>query len=91
MKRSLKQGSLVVISSAILKNQKHTDFFCHNHNTIIAESDNARFIENGQTSGSGEPCKVDVQETRVETLTPNVSPLVIVPLIVPGFCNMLEQ
>ena len=27
----------------------------------------------------------------METLTPNVSPLVIVPLIVPRFCNMLEQ
>ena len=34
---------------------------------------------------------MDVQDTRVEILTPNVSPPVSVPLIVPGFCNMLEQ
>ena len=37
-------------------------FYCPNHSTRIVESGNARFIENGQSSGSGEPRKVDVQE-----------------------------
>ena len=37
-------------------------FYCPNHSTRIVESGNARFIENGQISGSSEPRKVNVQE-----------------------------
>ena len=61
------------------------------YSTRIVEYGNARFIENGQSSGSSEPRKVDVQETKVETFTPSVSPPVVVPLIVPQFRNVLEQ
>ena len=61
------------------------------YSTRIVEYGNAQFIENGQSSGSSEPRKVDVQETRVETFTPSVSPPVVVPLIVPQFRNVLEQ
>ena len=38
-------------------------FYCPNHSTRIVESGNARFIENGHSSGSGEPRKVDIEET----------------------------
>ena len=58
-------------------------FYCPNHNTRIVESTNAWFIVNGQTSGSGELFMVDVQETRVETFKPSVSPLVVIPLVLP--------
>ena len=51
------------------KKSKGYLFYCPNHSTRIVESGNRRFIENGQTSGSGEPRKVDVQETWVETFT----------------------
>ena len=35
-------------------------FYCPNHSTRIVETDNARFIENGHSSGSGESRKVDI-------------------------------
>ena len=74
-----------------LEKSKGYIFYCPNHSTRIVEFGKARFIENGQISGSGEPHKVDVQETRVETFTRSVSSTVVVPLVVPWFCNMLEQ
>ena len=74
-----------------LEKSKGYIFYCPNHNIGIVESGNARFIENGQTSGTGEPRKVDVQETWVETFTPSVSPPVVAPLVVPRFYNMLKQ
>ena len=45
------------------KKSKGYRFYYPNHNIRIVEYGNAQFIENGQTSGSGEPRKVDVQET----------------------------
>ena len=62
-------------------------FYCHNHSTRIVESSNSWFIENGQTSGSGEPCKVDLQETWVETFTPSISPSVVVVLLYHGYAT----
>ena len=70
-------------------------FYCPNHSTRIVESGNARFIENGQISGSSEPRKVNVQEIQIENPTqmdfPNVSSSVVGPLVVSRFNNMVEQ
>ena len=41
-------------------------FYCPNHNVRIVETGNARFLENGEISGSNEPRKVDVEEIRVD-------------------------
>ena len=40
-------------------------FYCPNHSTRIVESGNARFIENGHISGSGNPRIVDFEENQV--------------------------
>jgi len=48
-------------------------FYCPNHSTRIVESGNARFIENGQFSGSNEPRIVDIKEIQVEILSTSVS------------------
>ena len=57
-------------------------FYCPNHTTRIVESGNARFIESGQSSGSVESRKVNVQEIQVETSTPSISSKVVVPIVV---------
>ena len=41
-------------------------FYCPNHSLRIVETGNARFLENGEISGSNEPRKVDVEEIRVD-------------------------
>ena len=41
-------------------------FYCSNHSVRIVETGNARFLENGEISGSNEPRKVDVEEIRVD-------------------------
>ena len=41
-------------------------FCCPNHSVRIVETSNARFLENGEISGSNEPRKVDVEEIRVD-------------------------
>ena len=41
-------------------------FYCPNHSVRIVETGNARFLENGEISGSNEPRKVDVEEIRVD-------------------------
>ena len=61
-------------------------FYCPNHNPRIIETGNAKFIENGEVSGSGERQNVEIKETRIDislpiniplsTLTPNVVPIV---------------
>ena len=56
-------------------------FYCPNHSTRIVDSGNARFIENGETSGSGEPRKVDINEIQVEVPSPVVPPEVVVPIV----------
>ena len=61
----------------------------------IIEFANARFVENGQFSGSGEPRKVDIREIHMETPTHSVSPSVshqvVVPLVVSQSHNMQRQ
>ena len=45
-------------------------FYCPNHSTRIVETGNAKFIENGETSGSKEQRDVCIKEIRVEVLLP---------------------
>ncbi|KAJ1434123.1 gag-polypeptide of LTR copia-type [Sesbania bispinosa] len=59
--------------------------------TRIVESGNARFIENGQFSGSEESRKVDIQETTTNVSTPSVSSQVVIPLVVSQSHNMQRQ
>ena len=47
-------------------------FYCPNHSMRILESGNARFIENGNISGSSESRNIEIKETLVETSTSNV-------------------
>ncbi|WVZ07203.1 hypothetical protein V8G54_020549 [Vigna mungo] len=56
-------------------------FYCPNHSTRIVESGNARFIENGQFSGSEESRIVDIQEHTDSVSTSNVSSEVVIPLV----------
>ena len=49
-----------------LDKSKGYRFYCPNHSVRIVETDNARFLENGEISGSNEPRKVDVEEIRVD-------------------------
>ena len=57
-------------------------FYCPNHSMRILESGNARFIENGNISGSSESRNIEIKETLVETSTSNVPSQVIVPVTV---------
>ena len=56
-------------------------FYCPNHSTRILESGNARFIENGNISGSNESHNVEIKETLVETFVSNVLSQVVVPIL----------
>ena len=42
------------------KKSKGYIFYCLGHSTRIVETGNAKFIENGDISGSVEPCKVNI-------------------------------
>ncbi|WVZ04530.1 hypothetical protein V8G54_025336 [Vigna mungo] len=66
-------------------------FYCPNHSTRIVESGNARFIENGQFSGSEESRIVDIQEHIDSVSTSNVSSEVIIPLVVSQSHNKQRQ
>ena len=57
-------------------------FYCPSHSTRIVETGNARFIENGEISGSLEPRKVEIREIRVHVPLPNISSQVVVPTVV---------
>ena len=48
----------------------------------ILESGNARFIENGNISGSSESRNIEIKETLMETSTSNVPSQVVVPVTV---------
>ena len=43
-------------------------FYCPNHSMRIVETGNARFIENGEISGSTVPREVEIKEVRVQVL-----------------------
>lgn len=57
-------------------------FYCPNHITKIVETENARFIENGETHGSVKPCDVEIQEVRVEVPLSITSSQVVVHTVV---------
>ncbi|CAA7022588.1 unnamed protein product [Microthlaspi erraticum] len=50
-----------------------------------------RFIENGETSGSGESRKVDIQEIQDEVSSPVVSPPIVVPIVASQTNSTIEQ
>ena len=64
-------------------------FYCPNHSSRIIETGNARFIENGEVSGSADKQIMDINEIRVNAPLPiNVPTSTIVPNIFP---NLQEQ
>lgn len=54
-------------------------FYCPNHSTRIVETGNARFLENGEISGSGESRKVNLEEIRVDIPPPFPTREIVVP------------
>ena len=62
-------------------------FYYPNHSVRIVETGNARFLENGEISGSNEPRKVDVEEIRVD-----IPPLFLPQeIIVPQLVQQVEE
>jgi len=43
-------------------------FYCSNHSMRIVKTGNARFIENGEISGSTVPREVEIKEVRMQVL-----------------------
>ncbi|KAL8151085.1 hypothetical protein V2J09_020893 [Rumex salicifolius] len=72
-------------------NLKWYVFHCPNHSTRIVETCNARFIENGQTSGSNVPRKVDIQEIQVEVPLPFIAHEVVVLIVSSQTNDTMEQ
>nr|KYP66638.1 Retrovirus-related Pol polyprotein from transposon TNT 1-94 [Cajanus cajan] len=66
-------------------------FYCPNHTTRIIETGNARFIENGEVSGSETPRKVEIQEMRVQVPLTCISNKVVVPQVIEPINNHEEQ
>ena len=66
-------------------------FFCPNHSTRIVETGNARFIENGEISGSDNLRNVDIQEGRVQVPMPVTSNKIVVPIVVEQPNNIEQQ
>ena len=67
-------------------------FYCPTHSTRIVESRNARFIENGETSGSNISQNVEIKEVRVQVpLTSTFSSSIVVPNVVEPLNNEEEQ
>ena len=48
-------------------------FYCPTHSTRIVEIGNARFIENGETSGSEASRNVEIKEVGVQVPIPSTS------------------
>ena len=66
---------------------KEYRFYCPNHSVRIVETGNARFLENGEISGSNEPRKVDVEEIRVD-----IPPLFLPQeIIIPQLVQQVEE
>ena len=65
-----------------LEKSKGFRFYCPGQSARIVETENERFIENGEISRSVEPRKVKIQEVRVEIPLPKTSSQVVVPIVV---------
>jgi transposase InsO family protein len=63
-------------------------FYCPTHSTKIVETGNARFLENGEISGSDKPQNVVIQEVRVQVPLPITSKENVVPTVVQSFDNV---
>ena len=57
----------------------------------IVETGNARFIENGEISGSDNLRNVDTQEVRVQVQMPITSNKIVVPIVVEQPNNIEQQ
>jgi len=66
-------------------------FYCPTHNTRIVESGNARFIENGETSGSDASQNVEIKEVRVQVPLTSTSTSIVVPNVVEPLNDDEEQ
>ena len=67
-------------------------FYCPTHSTRIVESGNARFIENGETSGSDTSQNVEIKEVRVQVpLTSTFTSSIVVPNVVESLNDEEEQ
>ena len=67
-------------------------FYCPTHSTRIVETGNARFIENGETSGSEASQNVEIKEVRVQVpITSTSLSRVVVPHVVETHNNQEEQ
>jgi len=66
-------------------------FCCLTHSTRIVETENARFIENGETSGSEASESVEIKEVTVQVPVASISPSrLIVPYVVETYNNKIE-
>jgi len=75
-----------------LEKSKGYMFYCPTHSTRIVETGNARFIENGETSGSEASRNVEIKEVRVQVLIASTSlSRVVVPPSVEIHNNQEEQ
>ena len=90
-KKNKIQEQSVFSSFVIQKNQKGNRYYYPNHSTRIVETGNARFIENGELSGSEEPRKVEIKEVRVRVSLPFTSFKDVVPNVVVQPKNQQEQ
>jgi len=67
-------------------------FYCPTHSTRIVETGNARFIKNGETSGSETSRNVEIKEVRVQVpITSTYLSRVVVPHVVETHNNQEEQ
>jgi hypothetical protein len=66
-------------------------FYCPNHSTRIVETGHARFIENGEVSGSDKLQNVVIQEVRVQVPVPMASKEIVVPIIDEQLDNIEQQ
>jgi hypothetical protein len=63
-------------------------FYYPTHSTKIVETGNARFLENGEISGSDKPQNAVIQEVRVQVPLPITSKENVVPTVVQSFDNV---
>ncbi|KAF3680344.1 hypothetical protein FXO38_02351 [Capsicum annuum] len=73
------------------KKSKGYRFYCPNYSMRIVETENARFIENGEVSGSEEPRNVEIKEVRVRIPLSCTSFKFIAPEAVVQQSNQQEQ
>ena len=67
-------------------------FYCPTHSTRIVETGNAKFIENGDTSGSEASQNVEIKEVRVQVpLTSASTSRIVVPYTIEPHNNQEEQ